>query len=239
MRKILVNAVLFFPIVIFGCFNGDFSRENEQIALIQDQENANLDPRTAGILNKYGSTINKYSERYGIDWRLVVAVMKQESQFNHLAESHKGAEGLMQIMPKTQTYLAKEIGVDESIFDSPQGNIRGGIYYLAKLYRLFGKQGLSDENRIKFTLAAYNAGYRRVLDAQKMAKYVNDDPNDWKSIKNSFSLLSKKYSSLHRFVWQENKPSTGYFRDWRQTTNYVESIMEYYSEYKTHFDLRS
>jgi membrane-bound lytic murein transglycosylase MltF len=70
------------------------------------------------------------------------------------------------------------------------------------------------------------------MDAQKMANYVNDDPREWKSIKNSMPLLSKKYASLHRFVWDDRKPSSGYFRDWKQTANYVESVILYYDEYR-------
>jgi membrane-bound lytic murein transglycosylase F len=135
-------------------------------------------------------------------------------------------------MPTTQIEIAQKLGKNSDFFDDPHGNIKGGIYYLSRLYHQFDKMDLTEENRIKFTLAAYNAGYSRVIDAQKMAHYVNDDPKEWKSIKNSMSLLSKKYSSLHRFVWEEKKPSSGYFRDWKQTANYVESVMSFYDEYK-------
>ncbi|MBW7887927.1 MAG: transglycosylase SLT domain-containing protein [Bacteroidetes bacterium] len=232
MYKILIIAMFAVPMAIFGCLDNNFSRLNGQQALIQDEQKENLDTRSLAILNQYGRTIKNYSTQYGIDWRLVVAVMKQESQFDHSAESYKGAAGLMQIMPATQAIIAKEIGIKQTAFNDPRENIRGGIYYLAKLYRQFDKQGISEENKIKFSLAAYNAGINRVIDAQKMASYVNDDPREWNSVKNSLSLLSKRYSSLHKFVWEEKKPAAGYFRDWRQTSNYVESVMEYYKKYK-------
>lgn len=231
MRKILFNTFWFIPVIIFGCFDGSFSKKSDGI-FINDQVISNLDDKSLIILNKYGKTIKNYSDKYGIDWRLVVAVMKVESRFNHSAESHKGARGFMQIMPTTQTEIAQKLGKNSDFFDDPHGNIKGGIFYLSRLYNQFGKLDLSEENRIKFTLAAYNAGFSRVIDAQKMALYVNDDPKEWKSIKNSMPLLSKKYSSLHRFVWEEKKPSSGYFRDWKQTANYVESVMTYYHEYK-------
>lgn len=238
MKKFLITAILAVPIVIFGCLDNGFSKQNDQVALIQEEHKVDLDSRSAAILNQYGNTIKHYSKKYGIDWRLVVAVMKQESRFNRSAESHKGAEGLMQIMPATQLIIAQEMGVDSTVLENPRGNIRGGIYYLAKLYRQFGKQKISEENKIKLTLAAYNAGLTRIFDAQKMAKYVNDDPNEWNSVKNSLSLLSKKYSSLHKFVWEDEKPSAGYFKDWRQTSNYVESVMQFYKEYKSAFENR-
>lgn len=234
MRKILFNAFWFIPVLIFGCFNTSFTGKDEKI-FIQEEVRTKLDNKSLAILNKYGNTIRKYSEKYGVDWRLVIAVMKVESQFNHSAESHRGAKGLMQIMPITQLELADKIGLDSSRFEDPHGNIQGGIYYLSALYRQFKEQGLSEENQIKFTLAAYNAGPGRINDAQKMAEYVNDNPKEWKSIKNSLSLLSKKYSSLHRFVWEEQKPTSGYFKGWKETSNYVETVLTYYNEYKAVF----
>lgn len=235
MRKILFNAFWFVPIVIFGCFDGSFSEKNDKI-FIQDEVRTKLDQKSLVILNKYGNTIRRYSELYGVDWRLVVAVMKVESRFDHSAESNKGAKGFMQIMPATQDEIAEKFGVESETFDDPHGNIRGGIFYLAKLYKQFGDDGLSEENRLKFTLASYNAGQGRISDARKMAAYVNDDPKEWKSVKNSLSLLSKKYSSLHKFVWADQKPSNGYFKGWKETANYVESVMGYYMEYRKVFE---
>ena len=237
MRKILFNAFWFVPIAIFGCFDGSFTGKSDKI-FIQDEVRTKLDQKSLTILNKYGKTIRTYSDRYGVDWRLVVAVMKVESQFDHSAESEKGAKGLMQIMPATQVEIADKIGLEAEAFDDPHGNIRGGIFYLARLYKQFGNEGLTDENKLKFTLAAYNAGQGRINDAQKMAVYVNDDPKKWNSVKNSLSLLSKKYSSLHKFVWDDQKPASGYFKDWKQTSNYVESVMNYYIEYKKVFDIK-
>lgn len=234
MRKILFNAFWFVPVLIFGCFDGSFTGKNDEI-FIQEEIRTKLDNKSLAILNKYGKTIRKYANKYGVDWRLVVAVMKVESRFDHSAESYMGAKGFMQIMPATQSELADKMGIDDVVLDNPHGNIRGGIYYLARLYKQYGNQGLSEENQLKFTLAAYNAGPGRINDAQKMAEYVNDNPKEWKSVKNSLSLLSKKYSSLHRFVWNEKKPTSGYFRGWKQTSNYVESVVNSYTDYKKVF----
>lgn len=234
MRKILFNAFWFVPVVLFGCFDGSFSGKSDKI-FIQDISKTKLDNRSLTILNKYGNTIKKYSDKYGVDWRLIVAVMKVESSFDHSAESHKGAKGFMQIMPATQQELADKLGEENQSFEGPKGNIQGGIYYLSRIYQSFDDKDMSGENRLKLTLAAYNAGPTRISDAQKMAKYVNDNPNDWQSVKNSLSLLSKKYASLHKYVWEEHKPTSGYFKDWQQTSNYVELVMGYYQDYKKVF----
>lgn len=235
MRKILFNTFLFVPLLVFGCFDGSFSGRNDTV-FIQDEVSTKLDRKSLVILNSYGNTIRTYSERYGVDWRLVVAVMKAESRFDHSAESSKGARGFMQIMPSTQSEIAEDFGVESETFDDPHGNIRGGIYYLARIYKQFGNDGLSEDNRLKLTLAAYNAGPGRINDARKMAVYVNDDPKEWKSVKNSLSLLSKKYSSLHKFVWVEHKPTNGYFKGWKETANYVETVMGFYGEYRKVLD---
>src|SRR5688572_28966802 len=99
--------------------------------------------------SKYDPIIEHYSARYGVDPTLVRAVIQVESDFNPNCVSHKGARGLMQLMPGT----AKRYGVKE--IHDPEQNIRGGVQYLAYLLELFG-----DKPR---ALAGYNAGEGAVL----------------------------------------------------------------------------
>ena len=61
---------------------------------------------------QYEEYINKYSEEYGLDPYLVLAVIKTESNFNKEAVSKKDAKGLMQIMDSTGEWIAKELGVN-------------------------------------------------------------------------------------------------------------------------------
>jgi hypothetical protein len=102
----------------------------------------------AGI-DRYLPLVKKYAQEYGIDWVLVLAVMKQESRFNHEAVSYQGAYGLMQIMPVTQIELAAKLGVEETI--SPRNNIKAGIYHLKSLYKVF--ENIQGEDRICLSLA--------------------------------------------------------------------------------------
>ena len=88
---------------------------------------------------------------------MVAAVISVESGFNEKAVSHKGAKGLMQLMPGT----AKRYGVTD-VFD-PAQNIKGGTAYLKDLMLLFN-------NDVSLTLAAYNAG------EQAVAKYGRKIP---------------------------------------------------------------
>jgi membrane-bound lytic murein transglycosylase F len=181
---------------------------------------------TAG-LNQYLPLVKKYSEEYHVDWVLVLAVMKQESRFDHEAVSYKGAYGLMQIMPLTQIEIAEKIGVDEAA--TPRNNIKAGIYHLKSLFSMF--KSIPREDRICLTLAAYNAGLGRVLDAQKIATYMGNDPHKWSSISAALPFLSKKNYTLHSRVWSDGCPPNGYLHSARQTVEYVDNIMSCYDRY--------
>jgi soluble lytic murein transglycosylase-like protein len=100
--------------------------------------------------SKYDPIIEHYSARYGVDPTLVRAVIQVESDFNPNCVSHKGARGLMQLMPAT----ARRFGVAK--IHDPEQNIHGGVRYLAYLLDLFNE----DLPRV---LAGYNAGENAVL----------------------------------------------------------------------------
>lgn len=180
-------------------------------------------------INNYLPLIKKYANEYNLDWALILAVIKQESRFAHTAVSHKGAFGLMQIMPLTQLEIAEklEFGIEEA--HTPRNNIRSGIYHLKSLYSFF--KDVKSDDRIRITLAAYNVGIGRILDAQKIAQYMGNDPKNWSSIQVALGFLSKKSYTLHERIWDEGYPPSGYFKNWRSTVDYVESIMKYYESY--------
>ena len=79
---------------------------------------------------------------------LALAVAHAESGFNPRARSHKGARGVMQIMPATST---GEYGIDPELLWRPKINIRLGIHFLKRLIRLYG-------GRTDLALSYYNGG---------------------------------------------------------------------------------
>jgi len=87
---------------------------------------------------------------YNVSLELVRAIIQVESDFDHLARSSKGAQGLMQLMPGT----AQRFGVRDP-FD-PRQNIFGGVQYLRVLLDMFGGD-------VTLAAAAYNAGENAVI----------------------------------------------------------------------------
>jgi hypothetical protein len=89
--------------------------------------------------------IRQYANEYSIDYRLILAIIKQESQFDAEALSGRGATGLMQLMPVTNEEVTENLQMEE--FDLVHSNIRGGIYYFAKLMKLFQQSNTDDQHR--------------------------------------------------------------------------------------------
>jgi len=231
-----VFLVVFISLTLLGC-----SQQITGASFVQKTDNSNelmidgafpaqsspfISMNTAGF-NLYIPLVKKYAQEYGIDWVLILAVMKQESKFDHKAVSYSGAYGLMQLMPITQIELAEKLGVEETI--TPRNNIKAGIYHLKSLYGILGSA--QEEDRTRLALAAYNAGLGRVLDAQKIASYMGNDPDKWSSVREAFPFLTRKNYTLHNRVWSDGCPPSGYFRNSRQTIEYVENIMSSYDRY--------
>lgn len=109
-------------------------------------------PQTAGDSAAAGNlqqVVRASGERHGLDPDLIESVIRAESAGNPRAVSHKGAAGLMQLMPGT----ARELNVS-NVFD-PTQNVDAGTRYLRQLLDLYGSD-------LALALAAYNAGPEKV-----------------------------------------------------------------------------
>ncbi len=113
----------------------------------------------------FDDIIQVAAERYGVQFSLIKAIIRAESGFNPRAVSHKGAMGLMQIMPEN----LRSFNLNNP-FD-PEENIMAGARYMAQLLDRF-------EGKVPLALAAYNAGpskveaYRDIPPIQETEEYV-------------------------------------------------------------------
>ncbi|MCP6645536.1 lytic transglycosylase domain-containing protein [Klebsiella pneumoniae] len=107
--------------------------------------------------DKFSDLIAKYSEKYNVASSIIRELINQESRFNPRATSHKGAQGLMQLMPGT----ASDCGVTDA-YDVEQNIDCGVRYFVSKLDKY---------NSVSLALAAYNAGDKAVDKYQDIPPY--------------------------------------------------------------------
>lgn len=134
-----------------------------------------LMPAYSSYLPEINNHIAEAAKYYELDRKLVQAVIQVESNYNPLALSPKGAQGLMQLMPGT----AKDLQVGDPF--NPRENINGGSRYLRYLLDLFN-------NDLNLALAAYNAGPERVNQFRGIPPYLET--------RNYVQKVMQKYQSL-------------------------------------------
>lgn len=161
--------------------------ENRQSAMLARTQ----DSAKTGSLSAYDGLIKKYSQQYGFDWRLMSAQAWRESQFNPKATSFVGAQGLFQVMPAT----GKELGFTKLY--EPETGTHAGIKYMHWLLKRY-EPSLPLNERVRFSLAAYNAGFGRVEDARRLAVLLNLDPDVWDdNVEKAMGLLARsKYARM-------------------------------------------
>jgi len=168
-----------------------------------------------GRISPYDDLLQKAAEDHDLDWRLLASVCFQESHFDPNRTSWAGAVGLMQVMPTAHGASADSLTI-------PSVNLDVGAAFLRKLYDAYGY--LPDKQRLKFTLAAYNAGMGHVDDARILSVMREKDPNRWDgSVEESLLLLRKP--EYHRQV------RYGYVRG-TETVAYVRQVLRRYQLFK-------
>jgi membrane-bound lytic murein transglycosylase MltF len=125
-------------------------------------------------LTRYAPLFQKYGEMYDIDWFLIAAQSFQESRFDPNARSRAGALGLMQLLPST----AKDMGIAD--ISTPENNVHAGVKYLRWIEdRYFSEKEINEDDRVRFALAAYNAGPANILRSRTSASQLGYDPSRW------------------------------------------------------------
>ncbi|MEE8192922.1 MAG: transporter substrate-binding domain-containing protein [Gemmatimonadales bacterium] len=171
---------------------------------------------TSGTLSPYDDLFRRYAIQYDFDWRLVTAQSYQESRFDPSVISFAGAVGLMQVLPRT----GRQFGFDN--LQDPDEGVHAGVNYLRHLYDRL-EDVPNSEDRLRFALAAYNAGYGHLSDARRLTAELGKDPDIWfGGVADVMPLLSKRdYFSRTRY---------GYCRC-LEPVHYVRRIGDQYGAY--------
>ena len=171
-------------------------------------------------ISPYDKHIKEAATKLDWDWRLLAAIVYQESKFNPEAESWMGASGLMQLMPETAEIFGAEDPQD------PRQNIMAGANYLKWLDDFWQDEIPDPEERVKFVLASYNVGQGHVLDARKLASKFGKDPQVWEE--NVETYLNLKSDPKY---YTDPVVKLGYCRG-SEPVSYVKSIMRRAVRYK-------
>jgi membrane-bound lytic murein transglycosylase F len=172
-------------------------------------------------ISRYDDLIKKGADKLGWDWRLLAAVIYQESRFISNDESWAGARGLMQLMPET----AKRFGATNP--DDPRQSVRAGVNYLRHLDKYWAKNITDPDERLKFVLASYNAGLSHIIDARELAKKYNKTTVVWNEVE--YFLLKKSDTKYYR----DPVVVAGYCKC-EEPVNYIRNVLARFEEYKLH-----
>ena len=109
---------------------------------------------SAADVERFSGYILTYSKQYDVDYKLVAAVIAQESKFKVNAKSRVGALGLMQVMPTTGKNVAQKLKLSHHNLLDPKDNIQIGVKFISMLHKEY-------KGDINLMLAHYNGGYRQ------------------------------------------------------------------------------
>jgi len=142
----VISGLLLFCLPATVVFGGDIYRYVDERGVVHFTDVPTSSQYRAWWLDPgVDDIIRHYARQYGLEAALIKAVVRAESDFDPQAESHKGAKGLMQLIPET----AADLDITDP-FD-PTESIRGGSRYLKQMLNRFGGD-------LDLALAAYNAG---------------------------------------------------------------------------------
>jgi len=165
LKFIRIIAILF---IVGMCINLYFIglKENEKSTEVQTEA---IDVVDDQLPVPFNNEIEVYSEMYGLDPYLVAAIIKTESGFDKDIVSSMGAVGLMQIMPSTGEWIARQLNIEgfsTEMLKNEDVNIEMGCWYLNYL-----RSQLKHTNEV---LAAYNGGIGNVFKWLQDPRYSKD-----------------------------------------------------------------
>lgn len=159
-------------------------------------------------ISPYDDLVRRIAIKHGWDWRLITSQMYQESHFNPHARSFSGAQGLLQVMPRT----GHQLGF--SNLAKPENGVGAGVAYMEWLEQRFPPR-LDLGEKLYFTLASYNAGHGHVEDARRLAERLGKNPDIWFGhVEEAMLLLSQpRYARQARYGYVRGSEPVKYVRE--------------------------
>lgn len=177
-------------------------------------------PVTGDSISPFDEAFRQHAAGARWGWELLAAMAFKESRFDSTVVSSKGAQGIMQIMPRT----GAKLGLDSTAVVSD--HIRAAARYLAKLDTMWMRQVTDREQRLRFVLASYNAGPGHIIDAQRLAARLELDPARWEhNVERAVLLLAKPR------YYMEPGMKNGYCKG-SQVFHYVRDVTAMYAKLK-------
>lgn len=190
---------------------------------VVEQPVSELLPEGGYVISTYDNVFRRICGQYGVDWRLMSAIAYGESNFRHDALSPRGAVGLMQVMPR----IARSYGVEREQLLDPATNIDVAVRLFKEMERMIGMgREVALRDRMAFTLAAYNCGASRVVDARQLCDYYGDDASSWAVVAEYLELLGDEEFYTHEVV------DSGAFAEAGVTIYYVNRVLACYDRYR-------
>lgn len=177
--------------------------------------------RKVSVISPYDSLIRAGAKSIGWDWRLLCALIYQESQFHIELRSRRGAEGLMQMMPRT----AAKMGVEDLL--DPGKSLDAGVSYIKHIQGMFRGKAADADELLKFTLAAYNAGEGRILDCINYAASLGADATRWDAVASVIPHLKDEST-----IQVDSIVRLGTFQGGDETIGYVEKVLGLFEDFK-------
>ncbi|MBE6211431.1 MAG: transglycosylase [Rikenellaceae bacterium] len=174
------------------------------------------------VISPYDEVMKTVARESGIDWRLLSAIARTESEFRADAVSRRGALGLMQIMP----HIGEHFGLSAEELADPHNNVRAAAALLEEIHSMIKvPSGVSVENALSLVLASYNGGLGHVADARRLARAHGADMNSWVDVAQYLTLKNEPE------YYEQEVVSYGRFVGSRETIAYVRNVMKHYRRY--------
>lgn len=226
------SLILSFVLIVFLSFMGS-EGFSERLAYDIAPEDTNPDlttetPATTAVeapysISEYDGLMRRIGKEEGQDWLLMSAIAYSESRFQDDLVSHRGAIGLMQIMP----IVGKQFNVEKEDIADTETNIRLAGKLLSKIESTLKLSPSTSRNdRLSIILACYNGGIGHVSDARRLARSNGEDYNSWAVVAHYLQQKAKPE------VYESDIVRYGKFTGSKQTEAYVREVMKRYELYR-------